>query len=104
MVQIFIGMSIVFLILVFGLGYVAFKRTKATPQEYFSGGGTLGTLVLFGTMFATIQSAFALLGLPQSGYIDGYGMLLGLPFGCAFSGISIGFLGPRVWKAGRKFN
>jgi len=104
MVQIFIGMSIVFLILVFGLGYVAFKRTKATPQEYFSGGGTLGTLVLFGTMFATIQSAFALLGLPQSGYIDGYGMLLGLPFGCAFLGISIGFLGPRVWKAGRKFN
>lgn len=104
MLTIFIVMSILFLTLTFGLGFIAFKRTKATPQEYFSGGGTLGTIVLFGTMFATIQSAFALLGLPQSGYIDGFGMLLGLPFGCAFLGIAIAFLGPRVWKAAREFN
>lgn len=83
------------------IGIVSNRKSKKTSADFFVASRGLGSFVMLMTMFATTMSAFSLLGVPQSGYLDGMGMLAGIGFGDAFIGFWIFLFGYRIWKAGR---
>ncbi|MGB3260781.1 sodium/pantothenate symporter [Paenisporosarcina sp.] len=70
---------IIFLLIIFLIGYYASKKISSTNsflQEYFLGGRELGGFVLAMTMVATYGSASSFLGGPGTAYTMGFGWIL----------------------------
>ena len=97
-----VGVSVAYLAVSLILGLLPGRRASGTVTGYVAGDRSLGVLVMYFIMGATIFSAFAFLGGPGWTYgrgaaaffILGYGTLGFLPFY---------FLGPRAARLGREF-
>ncbi len=92
----------VYVIIGFGMAYLARKGLSAGMSDYFLAGRTVGSVVSALTYSATTYSAFMMVGLAGFTYAGGVGAL---GFELVYlSGLSLAvFFGPRFWLVGKKF-
>jgi len=100
--MIFIGLVIIYFIILILLGIYAHKHTKKTPEDYFLGNRTFGPIILFFTLAATNFSAFTFLGFAGMAYTSGFGQYGIMGFGTAFMAIMFFIIGRKVWKLGKE--
>jgi len=60
-----------FLLVTLAIGWVAYRRTSRSAEDYFLGGRGARTLVLFMALFGTNVTPFVLLGIPGVAYHQG---------------------------------
>lgn len=92
-----------YLAIVLVVGAAAFKRTSADPEDYFLGGRTAKTLVLFMALFGTNVTPFVLLGVPGLAYHEGIGVF-GYNAAIVALGIPLTFwlIGRPAWHEARR--
>ena len=100
--MIFIALVVLYFVFLIILGYIAHKRTKKTPQDYFLANRTFGPLILFFTLAATNFSAFTFLGFAGKSYSSGFGQYGIMGFGTAIMAIMFYVIGRKVWKLGKE--
>ncbi|MFP4590808.1 MAG: sodium:solute symporter [Halobacteriales archaeon] len=91
-----------YLVVVLGVGLVAYRVTERTAEDYFLASRTLGTVVMLFTMFATLLSAFTFFGGPDIAYANGpeWLLVMGLMDGIIFAVLWYA-LGYKQWLLGR---
>jgi len=89
--------------LVLVVGAVAYRRTAADPEDYFLGGRSAKTLVLFMALFGTNVTPFVLLGIPGLAYHEGVGVF-GYNAAIVALGIPLTFwlIGRPAWHEARR--
>lgn len=99
-----LGGITLYLLLMFYIGYLAFKTNKADdPEDWFVMGRSANVFMLVGTMFATWFSTFAFLGGPSFFYSTGVNWLL-FGFFNSMGPVLVMIIGPRIWALGKKFH
>jgi len=98
----FLLMIIGYFSLLILMGFVAYKKTKKTPEDYFIAGRTFGPLILFFSLAATNFSAFTFLGFAGNAYKMGLGQYGIMGFGTAIMAIMFFVIGRKVWKQGKE--
>lgn len=63
-----------YLLITLLIGWLAWRRTTATAEDYFLGGRAAKTFVLFMALFGTNTTPFVLLGIPGLSYHHGVGI------------------------------
>lgn len=63
-----------YLLITLIIGWLAWRRTSATAEDYFLGGRAARTFVLFMALFGTNVTPFVLLGIPGLSYHHGVGI------------------------------
>ena len=84
------------------LGFIAYQKTKKTPEDYFIAGRTFGPVILFFSLAATNFSAFTFLGFAGNAYKTGLGQYGIMGFGTAIMAIMFFIIGRKIWKLGKK--
>jgi len=93
-----------YLAVVLYIGIFAFRRTKATGEDFFLASRSIGHIVFFLSLFATNMTAVAILGSAGFSYTRGVGV-----YGLMASSSSLVipmtlfFIGTRLWAVGRRF-
>ena len=90
-----------YMVLLMVLGYLGYRRSKTTEEDYYLAGRGQGLIVTTLTIMATMFSSAAMLGIPGVVYKDGVAFVvfaLNLPI----AGATIYVLGSRIWRIGRK--
>jgi SSS family solute:Na+ symporter len=64
----------VYVALLFGVGFMATRKSSSSSEEFFLAGRGLKTVVLFMALFGTNCTAFVLVGIPGQAYHDGIGV------------------------------
>ena len=100
--MIFIGLIIIYFIILILLGIYAQKKTKKTPQDYFLANRSFGPIILLFTLAATNFSAFTFLGFAGKAYTSGFGQYGIMGFGTAIMAIMFFIIGKKVWKLGKE--
>ena len=86
------------------LGYYSYRSTRATPEDYFLAGRSLGPVLLFFSIFATNITAFTFLGVTGQSYQQGVGMFGLVAFGTAFLTPAMFYIvGFRSWLVGKRY-
>jgi SSS family solute:Na+ symporter len=93
---------VAYLVVVLVIGVLAYRRTSATAEDYFLGGRTARTVVLFMALFGTNVTPFVLMGIPGIAYHEGIGVF-GHNAAIVALGIPLTFwaIGWPAWKAAR---
>ena len=99
--MIFIVLVVIYFIFLLSLGFIAHKRTKKAPEDYFLANRTFGPIILFFTLAATNFSAFTFLGFAGNAYNSGFGQYGIMGFGTAIMAIMFYIIGRKVWKLGK---
>jgi SSS family solute:Na+ symporter len=92
-----------YLAIVLYIGIFAFRKGKASSEDFFLAGRTLGPAVFLLSLFGTNMTAFAILGSSGLSYQRGIGV-----FGLMASSsaivipLTIFFIGTRLWALGKK--
>jgi len=93
-----------YLAVVLYIGIFAFRKGKATREDFFLAGRSLGPYVFLLSLFGTNMTAFAILGSSGMAYQRGigvYGMM------ASSSGLiiplSMFLIGTRIWALGKRF-
>ena len=63
----------IYLLVTFVTGFIGFKKSGSSPDDYFLAGRGVGTVVMFFTLIATNFSAFFFLGFAGIGAADACG-------------------------------
>jgi len=94
---------LVYLAIVVAIGAVAYRRTGTGTEEYFLGGRTARTVVLFMALLGTNVTPFVIMGIPGLAYHHGVGVF-GLNAAIVALGIPWTFyaIGYPAWKAARR--
>lgn len=100
--MIFIGLVVVYFLILLLLGIYAHKKTKKTPEDYFLANRTFGPIILFFTLAATNFSAFTFLGFAGKAYSSGFGQYGIMGFGTAIMAIMFYVIGRKVWILGKE--
>jgi SSS family solute:Na+ symporter len=66
-----LAVNLAYLIITLAIGWLAWRRTTSTPEDYFLGGRSTRALVLFMAVFGTNVTPFVLLGIPGHSYNHG---------------------------------
>ncbi|NNE91052.1 MAG: sodium:solute symporter family protein [Verrucomicrobiales bacterium] len=90
-----------YMLMLLVLGYIGFRRSKTTEEDYYLAGRGQRLIVTVLTIMATMFSSAAMLGIPGLIYKDGIGFLL-FAMNLPLSGAAVYVLGSRIWRAGRK--
>ncbi|MBN1855994.1 MAG: sodium:solute symporter family protein [Dehalococcoidia bacterium] len=90
-----------YFVILLSIGFLARRRLKDSPGEYFLAGRSLSVFVLVGTMAATNFSAFTVFGTSGAGYRDGLAFFPIMAFGTGFMALTFWLLGRRIWRLGR---
>lgn len=92
-----------YLAITLAIGAVAYRRTAHTPEDYFLGGRTARTFVLFMALFGTNVTPFVLLGIPGKAYHHGVAVF-GLNAAIVGLGIPLTFwlIGEPARRAARR--
>ena len=93
----------VYFLIVLVIGVAAYRRTGTGTEEYFLGGRSAKTLVLFMALFGTNVTPFVLMGIPGLSYHGGIGVfglnaaiiVLGIP-------LTIYLIGFPAWRAAKR--
>jgi len=99
--MIFFALVIVYFVVLLLLGFLAYKKTGKTPEDYFLANRSFGSIILFFTLIATNFSAFTFLGFAGNAYKMGLGQYGIMGFGTAIMAIMFYVIGRRVWKLGK---
>ena len=85
------------------IGAIAYRRTEATAEDYFLGGRTAKTVVLFMALFGTNVTPFVLMGIPGLAYHHGIAVF-GLNAAIIVLGIPLSFwlIGYPAWIAAKR--
>ena len=94
--------TVAYLLVTLAIGILSGRRMSNTPEGFVAGDRSLGFLVLYFIMGASIYSAFAFLGAPGWAYSRGAAAFYIVSYG------TVGllpwyFLGPRIALLGRRF-
>ena len=100
--MIFLFFVIFYFVIILGLGFFAYKRTKKTPEDYFLANRSFGPMILFFTLIATNFSAFTFLGFAGNAYKTGFGQYGIMAFGTAIMAITFYIIGRKVWLLGKE--
>ncbi len=94
---------VLYLAVVVAIGAVAYRRTGRSSEEYFLGGRTAKTVVLFMALLGTNVTPFVIMGIPGLAYHQGVGVF-GLNAAIVALGIPWTFyvIGWPAWKAARR--
>lgn len=98
-----LAVCLAYLAVVVVIGVVAYRRTGTGTEEYFLGGRTARTVVLFMALLGTNVTPFVLMGIPGLAYHHGVGVF-GLNAAIVALGIPWTFyaIGYPAWKAARR--
>jgi len=94
----------VYLAIVLYLGIFAFRKGKASGEDYFLASRSLGQYIFLLALFGTNMTAFSILGASGLAYHRGIGV-----FGLLASSsalvipLTIFFIGTRLWTLGKRF-
>ncbi len=66
-----LAVNLAYLLITLVIGWLAWRRTTGTPEDYFLGGRSTRALVLFMAVFGTNVTPFVLLGIPGLAYHHG---------------------------------
>ncbi len=95
---------LLYLTVLLTLGYYSYRSTRATPEDYFLAGRSLGPVLLFFSVFATNITAFTFLGVTGQSYQLGVGMYGFVAFGTAFLTPAMFYIvGFRSWLVGKRY-
>lgn len=100
--MIFFALVISYFIVLLLLGFLAYKKTGRTPEDYFLANRSFGSIILFFTLIATNFSAFTFLGFAGNAYKTGFGQYGIMGFGTAIMAVMFYVIGRKVWKLGKK--
>ena len=92
-----------FFLIVIALGFSVRRQQRKTAEDYFLASRSMGSLLLTMGVFATLFSAFGLIGIPGLVYKTGAAFMPNVVFGTAFMTPWIFLLGYKIWLAGKKF-
>ncbi|RLB35885.1 MAG: hypothetical protein DRH12_16335 [Deltaproteobacteria bacterium] len=94
---------IVYVIITMIIGYIGWKRTKLTPEDYFLAGRSLGTFVLSLTLIATYASMWTFLGAVGANYRLGTSFMACMITWNLLWPLMIWLFGVRIWLLGKRF-
>lgn len=93
-----------YLAVVLYIGVFAFRRGRASNEDYFLAGRSLGSIVFLLSLFGTNMTAFAILGSSGLAYRVGVGVYGLLAASSAFViPFTIFLIGTRLWAYGKRF-
>jgi Na+/proline symporter len=94
----------VYLAVVLYIGIFAFRRGKATGEDFFLASRSIGSVVFFLSLFATNMTAFAILGSSGMSYKIGIGVFGMMATSSALViPLTLFFIGTRLWAVGKRF-
>ena len=94
----------IYLAVVLYIGIFAFRKGKASGEDYFLASRSLGQYTFLFALFGTNMTAFSILGASGLAYHRGIGVFGMLASASAFViPLSIFFIGTRLWALGKKF-
>lgn len=93
-----------YLAVILYIGIFAFRKGKATGEDYFVASRSLGPYVFLLSLFGTNMTAFAILGSSGLAYQRGIGVygLMASASGIVIP-LCIFFIGTRLWALGKRF-
>ncbi|MCA9652015.1 MAG: sodium:solute symporter family protein [Myxococcales bacterium] len=100
---ILLTVCLVYLVVVLAIGVLAYRRTGSSSEEYFLGGRSARTVVVFMALLGTNVTPFVIMGIPGLAYHHGVGV-----FGLNASIVALGIpwtfyaIGFPAWKAARR--
>jgi SSS family solute:Na+ symporter len=94
---------IVYILITLIIGYIGWKRTKLTPEDYFLAGRSLGPFVLSLTLIATYASMWTFLGAVGANYRTGPSFMSSMITWNLIWPLIIWVVGVRLWLLGRKY-
>lgn len=95
--------TVLFSLILIGVGIYAYKKSDNTEEEYFLGGRSIGVFATIMTLVFSIWSTLAFYGVVGEAYTNGVGSL-GIAQGIFWgSGIQV-FIGYKLWSLGKKYN
>jgi SSS family solute:Na+ symporter len=98
-----LGIVVIHFGIVLFIGWYSWKASKPTPEDYFMGNRTFGTLALVVSIYATNMTAFYMIGIPGMAYHKGIGLYGYVAFGTAIVTAGLYYLvGYRAWLLGKK--
>jgi len=94
----------VYLAIVLYIGIFAFRRGRASGEDYFLASRSIGSIVFLFSLFGTNMTAFAILGSSGLAYRRGIGVY-GLMAACSgfVIPLTILLIGTRLWAYGKRF-
>jgi Na+/proline symporter len=94
----------IYLAVVLYIGIFAFRRGKATGEDFFLASRSIGSIVFFLALFATNMTAFAILGSSGMSYKIGLGVFGMMATSSALViPLTLFFIGTRLWAVGKRF-
>ena len=92
-----------YLLAALAVGFLAYRVTERTAEDYYLAGRSLGTVVLLFTTFATLLSAFTFFAGPNIAYAYGpeWILVMGLMDGVLF-GLLWYVVGYKQWRLGQQ--
>jgi len=100
--MVFFIMVVMYFVVLLLLGFLAYKKTGKTPEDYFLANRSFGSVVLFFTLIATNFSAFTFLGFAGNAYKTGFGQYGIMGFGTAIMAVMFYVIGRKVWRLGKE--
>ncbi|MCD6363633.1 MAG: sodium:solute symporter family protein [Synergistetes bacterium] len=92
-----------YMAVVLAIGFIGYKRTKATAEDYYLGSRGLGTIVLSGTLIATYASLWTFLGAVGGNYRAGLSFVSMMLLWNLTWPLMVWFIGTKVWLLGKKY-
>jgi Na+/proline symporter len=93
-----------YLALVLYIGIFAFRKGRATGEDFFLASRSIGSIVFFLSLFATNMTAFAILGSSGASYRQGIGIFgMMATSSCLVIPLTLFFIGTRLWAVGKRF-
>src|ERR1700689_1685115 len=94
----------IYLAIVLYIGIFAFRKGRATGEDFFLASRSIGSIVFFLSLFATNMTAFAILGSSGMAYRQGIGIYgLMASSSALVIPLTIFFIGTRLWALGKRF-
>src|SRR5450631_3496850 len=93
-----------YLAVILYIGIFAFRKGRATGEDFFLASRSIGGIVFFLSLFATNMTAFAILGSSGAAYKQGIGIFGMMATSSALViPLTLFFIGTRLWALGKRF-
>jgi Na+/proline symporter len=93
-----------YLAVVLYIGIFAFRKGRATGEDFFLASRSIGSIVFFLSLFATNMTSFAILGSSGAAYRQGIGIFgMMATSSCLVIPLTLFFIGTRLWAVGKRF-